>query len=95
MIGTDLNALGPHHPSVGNDLNGLAHFYIHKKDYAQAEPLLLRAQSIYQQAYGERNLLSINTCTDLAFVEFHLGKIEKATELYQKALEQLPIDTRS
>lgn len=86
MIAVDIDALGPHHPSVANDLNGLAQFYIHKQNYAQAEPLLARAYAIYREAYGMDNILTINACASYALVEFHLGKVDTAAELYRTAL---------
>lgn len=86
MIAVDINALGPAHPSVANDLNGLAQFYINQQKYVQAEPLLTRAYAIYEQVYGLNNLLTVNTCASLALVEFHLGNIDKAASLYKSAL---------
>ncbi len=85
-IATDISALGPHHPSVANDLNGLAQLYIHNQDYAKAEPLLRDADAIYQQTYGLDNPLSLNVLTSYALVESHLGKPDKAQSLYQTAL---------
>ncbi|MFX4827812.1 tetratricopeptide repeat protein, partial [Acinetobacter baumannii] len=76
MIATDIDSLGPHHPSVANDLNGLAQFYIRRGNYSEAEPLITRAFSIYQKTYGMNNVLTISTCAAYALVEFHLGKID-------------------
>jgi tetratricopeptide (TPR) repeat protein len=86
MIAIDLDALGPHHPSVANDLNGLAQFYISRGSYAQAEPLLIRAYQIYQQVYGMDNLLTINACASYALVESRLGHADRAEELYRDVL---------
>ena len=86
MIALDINTLGPHHPSVANDLNGLARFYIRQKDYARAEPILLRAYAIYKETYGLDNLLTINCGAAYALVEFRLGKLDKAEELYRTVL---------
>jgi tetratricopeptide (TPR) repeat protein len=88
MIAIDVNALGPHHPSVANDLTGLAQLYIKQKRYSDAAPLLERALSIYDQVYGANNLLSINTCTTLASAEFQRGNAEIAAGLYRRALSQ-------
>lgn len=87
-IATDIEALGGQHPSVANDLCGLAVLYISRQNYAAAKPLLLRALPIYEKAWGNNNLLTINTRTSLASVEFHLGNIESATNLYRQALSQ-------
>ncbi len=86
MIATDVDALGPNHPSVANDLKGLAQLYIAGHKYADAKPLLTRALGIYTQAYGDNNLLAINTRISLALVEFHIGNVEEAAKLYRSAL---------
>ncbi len=87
-IAIDIQALGGEHPSVANDLSGLAVFYISKQQYEKARPLLLRALPIYEKAYGQDNLLTINTRAALASVEFHLGNTELASSLYKRALSQ-------
>ena len=86
MIAIDIDALGPSHPSVANDLNGLAQLYIADKRYKEAQPLLIRALSIYDQTYGTNNLLTINTRASLASVELQLGNSDKAAELFRNAL---------
>jgi tetratricopeptide (TPR) repeat protein len=85
-IAIDVQALGPDHPSVANDLCGLAVFYMSGQNYAQAKPLLARALPIYEHAWGDNNILTINTRTSLASVEFHLGNTEAAGQLYRQAL---------
>jgi tetratricopeptide (TPR) repeat protein len=85
-IAIDMQALGPDHPSVANDLSGLAVLYVSKQDYKQAEPLLSRALKIYANAWGENNILTINCRTVLATCEFHLGNTDAATTLYRQAL---------
>ena len=86
MIAIDIDALGPSHPSVANDLNGLAQLYITEKRYKEAQPLLIRALAIYDQTYGSNNLLTINTRASLASVELQLGNSDKAAELFRNAL---------
>ncbi len=88
MIAIDIDALGPNHPSVANDLNGLAQLYIAQKRYKEAQPLLIRALSIYDQTYGTNNLLTVNTRASLANVELQLGNSDKAAELFRNALTQ-------
>jgi len=88
MIAIDVDALGPNHPSVANDLNGLAQLYIAQQRYKEAQPLLIRALSIYDQTYGSNNLLTVNTRASLASVELQLGNSDKAAELYRNALTQ-------
>jgi len=88
MIAIDIDALGPNHPSVANDLNGLAQLYIAQKRYKEAQPLLIRALSIYDQTYGTNNLLTVNTRASLASVELQLGNSDKAAELFRNALTQ-------
>ncbi len=85
-IAIDMQALGSAHPSVANDLCGLAVFYMSRQQYGQAKPLLARALPIYEHAWGENNRLTINARTSLATVEFHLGNTEEAAKLYRQAL---------
>ncbi|MBX9666172.1 MAG: tetratricopeptide repeat protein [Candidatus Obscuribacterales bacterium] len=86
MIATDINSLGPNHPSVANDLNGLAQLYVAQEKYREAKPLLTRALSIYRSTYGSSNVLTINTMSALASVEFQLNNIDDAVKLYRTAL---------
>ncbi len=87
-IAADIDALGPNHPSVANDLTGLAQLYISQQKYSEAKPLLGRALRVYDQVYGASNILTINTRALLAGVEFHLGNADRAAELYRSALSQ-------
>jgi tetratricopeptide (TPR) repeat protein len=86
MTAVDINALGANHPSVGNDVYGLAQFYIRQKQYEKAQPLIKRAYEIYQNAYGQDNLLTISACASQAFVEYRLGNIDTAITLYRNSL---------
>lgn len=85
-IATDINALGPNHPAVANDMIALARLYISQQKYADAEPILMKALPIYEQAYGSNNVLTIKTRAMLAGVEFHLGNVDKAATMYKMAL---------
>jgi len=85
-IAIDIKALGQTHPCVANDLNSLALLYIAQRRYREAEPLLMQAVKIYQDAYGENSALFINTQATLASVEYNLGNIEQAAQLYRSAL---------
>lgn len=87
-IAIDLDALGANHPSVGNDLTGLAQLYIAQNDAEKAKPLLEKALKIYDFTYGADNLLAVNTRILLAQVEFQLGEYDQATRYYQEALSQ-------
>ncbi|MDR3615708.1 MAG: tetratricopeptide repeat protein [Candidatus Obscuribacterales bacterium] len=86
MTAVDLKALGADHPSVGNDLYGLAQYYIRQKQYDKAQPLIKRAYAIYQNAYGQDNLLTISACASQAFVEYRLGNLDRAIDLYRSSL---------
>ncbi|MDZ4836213.1 MAG: tetratricopeptide repeat protein [Candidatus Melainabacteria bacterium] len=86
MIASDVDSLGPNHPSVANDFNGLAQLYIAQKKYPEARQCLVRALAIYESTYQSRNVLTINTVASLAFVEANLGHIAEATRLYREAL---------
>mgnify|MGYP001178068917 CR=1 FL=1 len=87
-IAIDIDALGPHHPSVGNDLAGLGQLYITEGRYDKARPLLERALAVYHDAYGDGNLLTINARAMLASCQFHLGNGDRAAGLYREALAQ-------
>jgi tetratricopeptide (TPR) repeat protein len=85
-IASDIDSLGPSHPSVANDLSGLGRLYLWQQRYADAQPVLSRALSIYEKVYGSNNLLTINARVALASAEFHLGHNDRAAELYRNAL---------
>ncbi len=85
-IAIDLKALGPNHPSVGNDLNALALLYVSEHRYKDAEPLLMKALKIYENAYGNDNVLVVKAQATLASVEYYLGNIEQAAQMYRTAL---------
>lgn len=86
MIATDIDSLGPNHPSVANDLNGLAQLYISQQKFSEAKPLLERALSVYNGAYGSGNVLTINTKASLASIESRLNNYDTAARLYREAL---------
>lgn len=86
MIAADTDSLGPNHPSVANDLNGLAQLYIAQKRFTEARSCLTRALAIYEATYHSQNVLTINTMAALASVEANLGHIPEATKLYRESL---------
>ncbi len=88
MIAIDIKALGPYHPSVADDLTGLALFYISKQRYSEAEPLLRRALSIYESVYGSDNMLVTRTRSSLANVLNKLGQTQQAMALYGQAFNK-------
>jgi tetratricopeptide (TPR) repeat protein len=88
MIAIDIKALGPYHPSVADDLTGLALLYISQQRYAEAEPLLRRALSIYESVYGSDNLLVTRTRSSLANVLNKLGQTKQAMALYGEAFNK-------
>lgn len=53
LIATDIDSLGPEHPSVARDLGGLASIYLVQRKFEEAKPLLTRALAIYQKVYSE------------------------------------------
>ncbi len=85
-IAADIKSLGPSHPSLANDLSGLALFYMTQSRWADADALLSRALSIYKAVYGPANILSIRTLSTLASARFHQGKVAEAEDLYRSAL---------
>lgn len=86
MIASDIDSLGPNHPSVANDLNGLAQLYIAQKKYNEAKQCLSRALAIYTSTYHSQNALTINTMASLALVEANLGQLAEASKLYRESL---------
>ncbi len=88
MIAIDIKALGPYHPSVADDLTGLALFYMSENRYAEAKPLLVRALSIYQSVYGNDNLLVTRTRNSLALVLNKLGEAQQSMALYDQAFKE-------
>ena len=86
MIAIDIKSLGPNNPAVGNDLIGLSLYYLSSEKYKEAQPLLMKALSIYEQTYGQNNILTIRTRALLASTVFHLGLPEEAASLYRQAL---------
>ncbi|MDR3615713.1 MAG: tetratricopeptide repeat protein [Candidatus Obscuribacterales bacterium] len=69
MIATDLDSLGPNHPSTARDLTGLAYVYISEKRLPEAKPLLERALSIYKNAYGADPLMVKRAETMLSAID--------------------------
>jgi tetratricopeptide (TPR) repeat protein len=69
MIATDLDSLGPNHPSTARDLTGLAYIYISEKRVSEARPLLERALSIYKNAYGAYPLMVKRAETMLSVID--------------------------
>ncbi len=88
MIAIDIKALGPDHPTVADDLNGLALLYLSQGRYAEAKTLLIRALGIYESVYGNDNLLVTSTRATLAATCNSLGQPNQATALYNTALSQ-------
>ena len=88
MIAIDIKALGPYHPSVADDLTGLALFYISQQKYSEAAPLLRRALSVYESVYGGNNLLVTRTRSQLADVLNKLGQTQQAMALYEQVFSK-------
>jgi tetratricopeptide (TPR) repeat protein len=82
MIAIDAKSLGPNHPSVADDLTGLACLYIGEHRYTDARPLLLRAQTIYAAVYGSDNMMVARTQSMLATCDNALGNPQQASKLY-------------
>ncbi len=69
MISTDILSLGPEHPSVARDLNGLASLFLSQKKYAEAKPLLLKSLAIYEKSYGPESNMIKKTQALLQLIE--------------------------
>lgn len=85
-IAADIDALGPNHPTVANDLTNLAQVKIAEGKYAEARDLLKKALPIYEKVYGQNNALTVTALSSLAFVEGQTGNSELALSIYKKAL---------
>jgi tetratricopeptide (TPR) repeat protein len=94
MIATDLDSLGPTHPSTARDLTGLAYIYISEKRLAEAKPLLERALSIYKNAYGADPLMVKRAESMLSVINSnattHLENSHDVSEILA-ALKPVPI----
>lgn len=85
-IAADVDALGPNHPTVANDLTSLAQIRIAEGKYSEARNLLNKALPIYEKVYGTNNNLTISALASLAFVEGQTGNTETAIGVYKRAL---------
>lgn len=85
-IAADVDALGPNHPTVANDLTSLAQIRIAEGKYSEARNLLNKALPIYEKVYGVNNNLTISALASLAFVEGQTGNVETAIGMYKRAL---------
>lgn len=58
--------LGPDHPDTATSLNSLAAGYSAQRQYDVAPPLYLRAQSIYEKAFGPNHPNTVLVLKNLA-----------------------------
>lgn len=100
MIAIDIKALGADHPSVARDLSGLASIYMSQNRNGDARPLLERARTIYEGAYGQDNMLYRRTEDALALIAASQGAGEGASPSqplsldFVKALPAVPEQAR-
>ncbi|MBA3992660.1 MAG: hypothetical protein C0469_03975 [Cyanobacteria bacterium DS2.3.42] len=69
MISTDILSLGPEHPSVARDLNGLASLYLSQRKFAEAKPLLQKSLAIYEKSYTPESSMIKKTQALLQLIE--------------------------
>lgn len=69
MISTDILSLGPEHPSVARDLNGLASLYLSQRKFLEAKPLLLKSLAIYEKSYTPESSMIKKTQALLQLIE--------------------------
>ena len=77
--------MGENHPYVATSLNNLAHLYNHQERYTEAEPLYLRALSIYEQQLGQNHPSVANSLNNLAKLYQAQGRDGEAVSLFQRA----------
>ena len=85
-LATDEKALGPDHPYVASDLEGLAWLLQAKGDYAGAEPLMRRGLAIAEKAVGPDHPGVATSLNNLAGVLFFKGDYAGAEPLFRRAL---------
>jgi len=78
--------MGAEHPDTATSLNNLAELYRYQGKYEQAEPLYLRALSIFEQRLGAEHPYTAEVLHGLAELYQQQGKYEQAEPLYQRAL---------
>src|SRR5260370_29511228 len=78
------STLYPH--TTGSRSHQLAYLYQEQGKYLEAEPLYLRALSIYEQALGPEHPSTGNTLHQLAYLYQQQGKYLEAEPLYLRAL---------
>ena len=74
-------------PRIGLTLNNLATVYNFQGAFAKAEPLLLRAREIWQQAPPPGELHLATTLHNLAGLYFSQGRLDEVEPLLKQALE--------
>lgn len=77
---------GSGHPNVGTCLNNLAELYQAQGNYAQAEPLHLRALAIWEQALGEHHPDTATILNNLGELHRLQGNYAQAESLFLRAL---------
>src|SRR5260370_9519922 len=78
------STLYPH--TTGSRSHQLAYLYQQQGKYLEAEPLYLRALSIYEQAYGPEHPSTAATLHQLASLYQQQGKHPESYPLYLRAL---------
>ena len=78
------SAWGGDHPKIAPSLDALATYYITREDYAKAEPLLQRAQAIYEKAEPLQSPDLAATLTKYADLLRKMGRVQEALPLEQR-----------
>jgi len=71
---------------LGDTLSALAMAHIGRKEYTEAEPLLLRALANYEKSKGPTSATMAHALNDLGDLYSLLGKYDKAEPLYMRAI---------
>jgi tetratricopeptide (TPR) repeat protein len=86
-LAIDEKALGPKHPDVARDLNGLATLYVATGRYLEAEQLMRRALAIDGQRFGQTHVKVAGDLFCLAELCSKMGRSADADLLYKRANE--------
>jgi len=85
-VAVDEKVLGPDHPDFATTLNNLARVLIEERRFAEAAPLLERAESIGIRERGEEHAYMTFVFSNLAIVRRHMGRIKDAEALFEQAI---------
>ena len=90
MVELNTSLFGENSTPVADSLRGLAHVYMVQRDFQKSETTLLRAQKIYETAYGADNQMVGLPLTVLCSVYDQWGKQDKSAECHSRLAALAP-----